>query len=186
MQRTDSLEKSLVLGNIEGRRRRARQRMRWFNGISDSMDMNLSKLWEFMMDRKAWLAAFHEVAKTGHNWTTELTDSDLLELVLVIGVFKGNFSISTVLWNYWLTSFMLSILFGDCGILKNVHSFILHTHNLYSLSYILDQNLEFITFTYLFKLPAWGIADFLYSLSILYWINCACVFIFPLFSLHYT
>ena len=67
MQRTDSLEKSLVLGNIEGRRRRARQRMRWFNGISDSMDMNLSKLWEFVMDRKAWLAAFHEVAKTGHN-----------------------------------------------------------------------------------------------------------------------
>ena len=67
MQRTDSLEKSLVLGNIEGRRRRARQRMRWFNGISDSMDMNLSKLWEFVMDRKAWLSAFHEVAKTGHN-----------------------------------------------------------------------------------------------------------------------
>ena len=72
LQRTDSLEKSLVLGKIEGRRRRGRQRMRWFNGISDSMDMNLSKLWEFVMDRKAWFAAFHGVAKIRtqlNNWT---------------------------------------------------------------------------------------------------------------------
>ena len=123
MQRTDSFEKTLMLGKIEGRRRRGQWRMEWLDGITNSMDTSLSKLWELVMDREAWCAAIHRVAKsqtqlsdwTELNWPgIELAFPSLESDVFTSGLPRKTPFFNPIIWVFWLMCWM--ILFKDTAL----------------------------------------------------------------------
>ena len=103
MWRVDSLEKTLMLGGIGGRRRSGRQRMRWLDGVTDSMDVSLSELWETMMNREAWCAAIHEVAKSPtrlSDWT-ELPNPSVMKITSVFWVSEQQVGLVGSIVHYW-------------------------------------------------------------------------------------
>ena len=119
MWRTDSLEKTLMLGRIEGRRRRGWQRMRWLDGITDSMDMSLSELRELVMDREAWCAAIHGVAKS-RTWLSDWTELRPLFPSLSPRVCSNSCPLS---WCCYVTTSSFASLFSFCSIFPSIRYF---------------------------------------------------------------